>query len=34
VASAVGGAPVDAENPVATCNLHVFVDEAVEPVSS
>jgi 2-polyprenyl-6-methoxyphenol hydroxylase-like FAD-dependent oxidoreductase len=26
--------PVGAENPVTSCDLHVFVDEAAEPVSS
>jgi len=26
--------PADAENPVASCNLHVLVDEAAEPISS
>ena len=25
---------VGAENPVTSCDLHVFVDEAAEPVSS
>jgi hypothetical protein len=27
------GAPVGAENPVISCDLHVLVDEAAEPVS-
>jgi hypothetical protein len=26
--------PVGADNPVTSCDLHVFVDEAAEPVSS
>jgi hypothetical protein len=26
--------PADAENPVASCNLHVLVDETAEPISS
>jgi hypothetical protein len=26
--------PVGAGNPVTSCGLHVFVDEAAEPVSS
>ena len=32
--TAGGQAPVGAENPVTSCDLHVLVDEAAEPVSS
>jgi hypothetical protein len=27
------GNPVSAENPVTSCDVHVFVDEAAEPIS-